>query len=92
MASRNSGSDGGGCLAYIVVFFVTLLLPAGAIGDDFGWGDLILWWIILVAIIGFLYMQVPFLIRQVQRVIIRRRTHMVHSTKTIKILLNRQQQ
>ncbi len=50
MASRGNNNSGGGCLASIIAFFVLFFLPAWVTGDDFGWGVLIVWWLILVGI------------------------------------------
>lgn len=49
MASRGSNSDGG-CLGTIIAFFILFFLPAWVTGDSFGWGVLIVWWIILALI------------------------------------------
>ena len=51
MASRSSNS-GGDCLGVGIALFILVFLPAWVTGDSFGWGVLIVWWIIL-AIIGF---------------------------------------
>lgn len=49
MASRGS-RGGGGCLGAIAAFFILFFLPAWVTGDSFGWGVLIVWWVILALI------------------------------------------
>lgn len=51
----NNNNNGGGCLTTIVVFFIIFFLPAWVTGDNFGWGVLIVWWIILAAICWVVY-------------------------------------
>ncbi len=48
-------SNEGSCLATIIVFFILVFLPAMVTGDDFGWGVLIVWWIILAVICWIIY-------------------------------------
>lgn len=55
MAYRGNSSNDGGCLATIIAFFVLFFLPAWVAGDDFGWGVLIIWWIILAFICWLIY-------------------------------------
>lgn len=55
MASRGNSSSGGGCLGAGIVFFILFFLPAWVTGDSFGWGVLIVWWIILAVICFCIY-------------------------------------
>ena len=55
MAYRGNSSNDGGCLATIIAFFVLFFLPAWVAGDNFGWGVLIIWWIILAFICWLIY-------------------------------------
>ena len=55
MAYRGNNSNDGSCLASIIAFFVLVFLPAWVTGDDFGWGVLIIWWIMLAAICLIVY-------------------------------------
>lgn len=54
MASRGNNS-GGGCLGAGIAFFILFFLPAWVTGDSFGWGVLIVWWLILALIAFCIY-------------------------------------